>query len=58
MSVAKDAVARRIAWSIANAPEDDEPLSEEDLEAIREGDEDVAAGRLYSMEEARQLLGL
>ncbi len=47
----KEEVRRRIAQSIANAPEDDEPLSEEDLEAIREGEEDADQGRVMSTEE-------
>ncbi len=47
----KEEVHRRIMESIANAPEDDEPLSEEDLEAIRRGREDIAAGRVMTTEE-------
>ena len=31
--------------------EDDEPLSEEDLAALNKAEEDVAAGRFYTLEE-------
>lgn len=44
--------------ALAEALEDDEPLTEEDLEALREGREDITAGRVVSHEEAvRRLLG-
>ena len=38
------------------APEDDEPLTPEDIAAIEEGEEDIRAGRVISHEEARRLL--
>jgi len=38
------------------APEDDEPLTDEDIAAIEEGLEDVRAGRVVSHDEARRLL--
>ncbi len=54
----KEEVRRRIMESIANAPEDDEPLSVEDLEAIREGREEAAKGLGMSTKELlRQLRG-
>jgi len=31
--------------------EDDEPLSEEDLEALDRADEEIAAGRFYTLDE-------
>ena len=31
--------------------EDDEPLSEEDLEALNQVDEEIAAGRFYTLDE-------
>ena len=31
--------------------EDDEPLSEEDLEALNRADEEIAAGRFYTLDE-------
>jgi predicted transcriptional regulator len=37
-----------------NAPEDDEPLSDEDERAIAEGRADIAAGRTVSHEEIRR----
>jgi hypothetical protein len=43
---------------LASAPEDDEPLSPEEEDSIREAREDRGAGRLTSAEEARrELLG-
>lgn len=39
------------------APLDDEPLTDEDREALREGREDFAAGRVISMEDLRRELG-
>jgi len=39
------------------APLDDEPLTDEDREAIREAREDFAAGRVVSLEELRRELG-
>jgi len=37
--------------AIANAPEDDEPLTPEEEAAIAEGQADIAAGRTVSLEE-------
>ena len=39
-----------------NAPEDDEPLTDEDRAAIEEAKEDLAAGRVMSHEELRRRL--
>ena len=44
--------------ALMNAPEDDEPVSAEEEEAVREALEDVAAGRMHSMEEVKRELGL
>jgi hypothetical protein len=44
--------------SLMNAPEDDEPVTPEEEEAVREALEDVAAGRMHSIEEVKQELGL
>jgi hypothetical protein len=38
------------------APEGDEDMSPEDLEALARGDADVAAGRVVSHKEARRIL--
>ncbi len=46
----------RMARLLANAPIDDEPLSEDDVEAIREGKEDLLAGRWMSTEELLRAL--
>ena len=40
------------------APADDEELSEDEAEALREAYEDVRAGRLTSLEEVKRELGL
>ena len=42
---------------LAEAPEDDEPLTAEDIAAIEEGLRDVEAGRLISDEELWRRLG-
>ncbi len=47
-----------LAWLLDNAPMDDEPLTEEDKVAIREANEDIAAGRVVSHEEMKRELGL
>ena len=41
-----------------NAPWDDEPLTEADKQAIREANEDFAAGRFVTHEELKKELGL
>lgn len=41
---------------LEEAPEDDEPVSQEDVEAQAEAREDMAAGRVYSHEEAKRLI--
>mgnify|MGYP001596588904 CR=1 FL=1 len=47
-----DAVLR----AIQKAPVDDEPLTAEDIAALREADEDIIAGRVVPHEEARRRL--
>ncbi|MGH2922732.1 MAG: hypothetical protein ACRDKH_01710 [Solirubrobacterales bacterium] len=37
-------------------PDDDEPLTEADVDALAEADEDIAAGRLVSHEEIKREL--
>ena len=54
LATADDPVLR----ALMNAPEDDEPVSPEEEEAVREALEDVAAGRMHSMEEVKRELGL
>ena len=41
-----------------NAPPDDEPLTEEDMQAIREAEEDIAAGRVRPWRDIKEELGL
>ena len=41
-----------------NAPLDDEPLTEEDTQAIEEAEEDIAAGRVKPWKELKRELGL
>lgn len=41
-----------------NAPLDDEPLTEEDIQAIKEANEDFAAGRYITLKELKKELGL
>lgn len=41
-----------------NAPWDDEPLTEEDEQAIKEANEDFAAGRGRSWKDIKEELGL
>ncbi|HZO31268.1 MAG TPA: hypothetical protein VFH48_35330 [Chloroflexota bacterium] len=45
------ALADPVLLALLNAPEDDEPLTEEDLQAIAEGDEDQRLGRTITLEE-------
>ena len=44
--------------NMAEAPWDDEPLTDEDIAALEEGKEDVKAGRLVSHEEIMREFGL
>jgi predicted transcriptional regulator len=41
-----------------DAPEDDEPWTEQDEAAAAEGRADIAAGRTFSLEEVKRDLGL
>ena len=44
--------------SLMDAPVDDEPLTDEDIAAIKEGEDDIAAGRLIPTEELYKELGI
>jgi len=47
-----------LASRLDAAPIDDEPLTDEERESLREGRADIAAGRVISMEDLRrELLG-
>jgi hypothetical protein len=48
--IERDLLARRLD----GAPLDDEPLSAEEIEAIQAGRDDIAAGRVVSLEELRR----
>lgn len=50
-------VERQTLHVLADPLPDDEPVPEEDLEAIREGFADRARGDVVSQEEAERLLG-
>ena len=54
LSASDDPVLR----SLMNAPEDDEPTTPEEEEAVRESLEDIEAGRVQTLEEVREELGL
>ena len=46
-------------WELfKNAPLDDEPLTEEDKQAIKEANEDLAAGRVRTWKEIKEELDL
>ncbi len=49
---------RELEESLKNAPIDDEPLTEEEIQAIKEGEEDLKAGRMSSAEEVWKELDL
>jgi hypothetical protein len=44
--------------TLMNAPEDDEPLSADDLAAIAEAEEDIKAGRVRPLSDVAKELGL
>lgn len=46
------------ALTLALADADDEPVTEEDLAAHREAQEDIAAGRVYTLAQVREELGV
>ena len=43
---------------LAEAPWDDEPVTDEDLEAIEESNRDIAAGRVISHQDLKAVLGI
>lgn len=48
---ALEQLADPVLMAFLNAPEDDEPLTDEDLAAIEEGRADIAAGRTVPLAE-------
>jgi hypothetical protein len=47
-----------VTLSLLNAPVDDEPLTEEDIKALEEADEDIQRGDVMTTEELKRRLGL
>ena len=47
-----------VTLSLLNAPVDDEPLTEEDVKALEEADEDIRHGRVVSLEQVAEELGI
>jgi hypothetical protein len=47
-----------VTLSLLNAPVDDEPLTEEDIKALEEADEDIRRGDVMTTDELRRKLGL
>ena len=45
-----------LQWVLDTAPEDDEPTTPEEEQAVAEAREDIRLGRTISMEEAKRLL--
>ena len=48
----------RMLVTLATAPLDDEPETPEEAAAVAEAYEDIAAGRVYSLEEIKREFGL
>jgi hypothetical protein len=47
-----------VTLSLLNAPVDDEPLTEEDLADIAASKEDIRCGRVYTLEQVCEMLGI
>lgn len=47
-----------VTLSLLNAPVDDEPLTEEEIKALEEADEDIRRGDVMTTDELRRRLGL
>lgn len=47
-----------VQWALANAPVDDEPVTDAERERAAQADADFRAGRTTSMEELKRELGL
>lgn len=50
--------AEQVMRAMAELPDDDEPTTAEDLEAIREADEAIARGEVMPLEDLERELGL
>lgn len=52
-------ISRNRVWdALDNAPEDDEPLDEDDLKAIDEGMKAIARGKFKPLKQVKKELGL
>ena len=51
-------LSNRIVEALADAPVDDESVSDEEAQAIEEGERDIDAGRVVSVDQVRTRLGL
>lgn len=49
---------RELEESLKNAPIDDEELTQEEIESIKRGEEDIKAGRVIDAEKVWKKLGL
>lgn len=47
-----------LAWSLDQAPYDDEPVTSKDWDAMEEANDEIAAGSVVSHEEVKRELGL
>lgn len=47
-----------VVEALANAPVDDESVSDEEAQAIEEGERDIEAGQVVSVDQVRTRLGL
>ena len=47
-----------VVEALANAPVDDEAVSDEEAQAIEEGERDIEAGQVVSVDQVRTHLGL
>lgn len=50
--------AKRVLEALANAPVDDESVSDEEAQAIEEGERGIEAGQVFSVDQVRTRLGL
>jgi uncharacterized protein YecE (DUF72 family) len=54
----KDRAEHPVLRAVRNAPVDDEELTEDELEQISEGEDDIAKGNVVSLEELKRELEL
>lgn len=54
----RERAADPLRWALEHAPLDDEPETEEERQAVKEGKADIRAGRTMTSDEVRRELGL